>query len=146
MKDLSPQYRKLRIEPREYGEANHLGFSQTNIVKYATRYPFKDGAKDLKKVIECAAWLLKHEYDVTTYYEFSDDQREPQPSASVAPAPAAGKPRKKADAPKPKKNTGNTKPRTAAQLEALKRGRERAAEKRAAARAETKEDIQSAEN
>lgn len=82
MKDLSPHYRKLRIEPREYGEANHLGFSQTNIVKYATCYPFKDGAKDLQKVIESAAWLLKNEYGITTYYEFSnDDETQPTPSA-----------------------------------------------------------------
>ena len=48
-------YAILAIEPITYIEANHMGFHDGNVVKYITRYKYKDGIEDLKK----AKWYLE---------------------------------------------------------------------------------------
>lgn len=45
----SQHYKAFTIEPIVYIEANHLGFSEGNIVKYVTRWRHKDGLDDLRK-------------------------------------------------------------------------------------------------
>jgi hypothetical protein len=55
-------YKNQKIQPIEYIHANDLGFCEGNIVKYATRHKFKNGAEDLKKVIHYAQLLLDLEY------------------------------------------------------------------------------------
>lgn len=42
-------YTRQGIQPVEYIRANDLDFFQGNVVKYVTRYKFKDGLKDLEK-------------------------------------------------------------------------------------------------
>ena len=42
------------IEPIDYIEANGLGFSEANVIKYVTRYKKKNGVEDLRK----ARWYL----------------------------------------------------------------------------------------
>ena len=42
-------YSRFKIEPIEFIEANGIGFSAGNVIKYVCRYDAKDGIKDLKK-------------------------------------------------------------------------------------------------
>lgn len=44
-------YKKFKIQPIEFIQANNLTFEQGNIIKYICRYDFKDGIKDLDKAI-----------------------------------------------------------------------------------------------
>ena len=55
-------YKKLAIQPVEYGMKNGLNFCQGNIVKYASRYPDKGGAEDLEKVKHYADLAIELEY------------------------------------------------------------------------------------
>ena len=42
-------YRDRAIQPWDYIVANDLNFLAGNVVKYVTRYPYKNGIADLKK-------------------------------------------------------------------------------------------------
>lgn len=54
-------YSKVNIQPIEYITANNLGFSEGNVIKYITRYKYKNGLEDLKK----ALWYIN--YLIDTY-------------------------------------------------------------------------------
>jgi len=47
-------YAKLSIEPLDYAEANNLDILEFSIIKYVSRWRFKNGIVDLKK----ARWYL----------------------------------------------------------------------------------------
>ena len=55
-------YKRFAIQPIEYTHKNNLNFIQGNIIKYATRYKFKGGIKDLEKVKHYADLLIELEY------------------------------------------------------------------------------------
>jgi hypothetical protein len=55
-------YRRFKIQPVEFIIANQLGFLAGNIVKYATRYKFKGGAEDVRKIIHYCELILEFEY------------------------------------------------------------------------------------
>lgn len=42
-------YKEQKIQPLEYIFANNLGFCEGNVIKYVTRYKYKNGLEDLKK-------------------------------------------------------------------------------------------------
>jgi hypothetical protein len=42
-------YSRMKIQPTEYIIANEMGFCEGNVVKYVSRYKFKNGVEDLKK-------------------------------------------------------------------------------------------------
>ena len=42
-------YKQLAIEPTEYIHKNKLGWCEGNVVKYISRWKFKNGLEDLKK-------------------------------------------------------------------------------------------------
>ena len=48
-------YEKQKIQPIDYIEANNLSFCEGNIVKYITRWKYKNGLEDLEK----AKWYLE---------------------------------------------------------------------------------------
>jgi len=48
-------YEKQKIQPIEYIEANNLSFCEGNVVKYITRWKYKNGLEDLEK----AKWYLE---------------------------------------------------------------------------------------
>lgn len=58
-------YSKVEIQPIEYILANNLGFCRGNIIKYITRDKFKDKDKDIKKIIDYAAYILCNDYGYT---------------------------------------------------------------------------------
>lgn len=47
-------YAKLKIEPLDYAEANEMDILEFSIIKYVSRWKFKNGLVDLKK----AQWYL----------------------------------------------------------------------------------------
>jgi hypothetical protein len=51
----SDHYKKLKIEPIEYAEANDLTPHEFCVIKYISRWRFKDGILDLKK----AKWYIE---------------------------------------------------------------------------------------
>ena len=55
-------YSTLPIQPIEYIVKNNLNWFQGNMVKYATRYPYKNKAEDLRKIIHYATLALEIEY------------------------------------------------------------------------------------
>lgn len=127
--DMSPHYRKLAIEPREYAEKNALTFGEGNAIKFITLHRYRKKAEDLKNAIESVAYLLREHYGITTYYEFKEGVQEVQgvqENDNNEQVPGAVPPPSAEDdaAVAPPRNTGNKRPRTPAQLEALRRGRE----------------------
>jgi Cdc6-like AAA superfamily ATPase len=44
-------YSRFVIDPVTFVEANKLGFSQGNVVKYVCRWDAKEGVKDLRKAL-----------------------------------------------------------------------------------------------
>ena len=54
-------YSKLAIEPYEYSYKNNLNCFQFNIIKYVTRYPFKNGIEDLEKAKHTIERLIQEE-------------------------------------------------------------------------------------
>lgn len=65
MKTLQEQvggnhYKTMKIQPIEYILANDLGFIEGCIVKYVSRYKFKNGVEDLKKARQNLDILIEH--------------------------------------------------------------------------------------
>lgn len=58
-------YRNGQIQPIDYIESNDLGFSEGSVVKYITRWCFKNGAQDLCKAIHYTLLLLKEYFGLT---------------------------------------------------------------------------------
>ena len=54
-------YKHLKIQPIEYCLHNNLNVAQSKVVKYITRYPFKNGIEDLQKA--------KHMIDILIEFE-----------------------------------------------------------------------------
>lgn len=52
-------YTRQKIQPIEYIWANDLGFSEGNIIKYATRWRYKGGIKDLEKLVHHGNLLIE---------------------------------------------------------------------------------------
>jgi|ERR1019366_937263 hypothetical protein len=63
--NVQPQgdhYRKMKIQPVEYISANNIPFMAGNIIKYASRYRDKNGAKDIEKIKHYCDLILELEY------------------------------------------------------------------------------------
>ena len=54
-------YARLAIEPDSYIDANNFGFRQGNVIKYVSRFDFKDGLKDLIKARENLDRMIEKE-------------------------------------------------------------------------------------
>jgi len=55
-------YRKGSIQPIEYIYANGMDFFSGNVVKYITRWKYKNGLEDLKKAKHYIELLMEQEY------------------------------------------------------------------------------------
>jgi len=51
-------YSKMAFEPIEYILANKLGYCESNVIKYVSRYKSKGGISDLKKAIHYLEILI----------------------------------------------------------------------------------------
>lgn len=54
-------YESLPIQPTDYIHQNGMGFIAGNIVKYVTRYKFKNGLEDLRKAQHYLTQLIEYE-------------------------------------------------------------------------------------
>ena len=57
-------YKKCGIEPVEYIHANGLDFNEGSIVKYITRHRRKNGAEDIRKIIDYCNIILELDYGI----------------------------------------------------------------------------------
>lgn len=57
-------YKKCGIEPVEYIHANNLDFNEGSIVKYITRHRRKNGAEDIRKIIDYCNIILELDYGI----------------------------------------------------------------------------------
>ena len=55
-------YKKLKIQPIEFIDANGLDFLQGNVVKYITRHKDKNGAADVRKALHYCQLILELQY------------------------------------------------------------------------------------
>jgi len=55
-------YRQGSIQPIEYIHANDMDFFSGNVVKYITRWKYKNGLEDLKKAKHYIELLMEQEY------------------------------------------------------------------------------------
>jgi len=55
-------YRQGSIQPIEYIHANEMDFFSGNVVKYITRWKYKNGLEDLKKAKHYIELLMEQEY------------------------------------------------------------------------------------
>jgi len=55
-------YRQGSIQPIEYIHANSMDFFSGNVVKYITRWKYKNGLEDLKKAKHYVELLMEQEY------------------------------------------------------------------------------------
>lgn len=69
---MSSHYKKGSVEPIELIIGQDMGFLEGNIVKYVTRYKYKDGIKDLEKAKYYLDKLLEK-----AAVEFTDSQIKP---------------------------------------------------------------------
>lgn len=61
--NIEPQhYLMFEITPYEYVTKNNLGWEVSNVIKYATRYKYKNGKEDLEKAIKYLELLIEREY------------------------------------------------------------------------------------
>lgn len=55
-------YKDMAIQPIEFILANKLPYCEANIIKYACRHKRKNGAEDIRKVIQYAMFILENDY------------------------------------------------------------------------------------
>ena len=60
-KDIDPIHYHMEIEPFDYIHDNQLNFAEGNVVKYITRWRYKDGIKDLYKAKQYIEMLIAKE-------------------------------------------------------------------------------------
>ena len=58
-------YKKCKIEPVEYINANGLDFFEGNCLKYLSRHKYKNKDEDIKKLMHYASYILKYQYGYT---------------------------------------------------------------------------------
>ena len=58
-------YLKMKIQPSEFANKNHLPFAEGNAIKYICRHKDKGGKEDLKKA--------KHYIDMIIERDYSDE-------------------------------------------------------------------------
>lgn len=56
-------YKDMPIQPIEYILANGLGYCEGNVIKYVSRYKFKNGVEDLKKARHYLDLLIEAQDD-----------------------------------------------------------------------------------
>ena len=62
-------YKQFAIQPIEFINANNLSYMQGNVIKYVTRYPFKNGLTDLEKAKHYIEMLIEFERNKQVPYK-----------------------------------------------------------------------------
>jgi hypothetical protein len=61
MEATNPVHYHFDIEPFDYIHDNQMGFAEGNVIKYITRWRYKDGIKDLYKAKQYIDMLIAKE-------------------------------------------------------------------------------------
>lgn len=69
-------YTEGSIEPIDYIVANDLDFIEGNIIKYVTRYKYKNGLQDLMKAKDYLDRLIKENYSLITKENIKSMEKE----------------------------------------------------------------------
>ena len=59
--DVDPKHSHFDIEPFDYIHDNQMNFAEGNVIKYITRWRYKDGIKDLYKAKQYIDMLIAKE-------------------------------------------------------------------------------------
>lgn len=57
-------YQLQEIQPIDYILSNELDFCEGNVIKYVTRWRYKNGLEDLKKAKHYLDFLIEHQEEV----------------------------------------------------------------------------------
>ena len=69
-----PHYNQGSIEPIDYIVANKLSYCEGNVVKYISRWKFKNGVEDLKKAKQYIDFIIdKENLNTVTETKLKDD-------------------------------------------------------------------------
>ena len=69
-----PHYNQGGIEPIDYIVANKLSYCEGNVVKYISRWKFKNGVEDLKKAKQYIDFIIdKENLNTVTETKLKDD-------------------------------------------------------------------------
>ena len=55
-------YRKMKIQPSEFANKNHLPFAEGNVIKYISRHQYKGGKEDLLKAKHFIDMIIERDY------------------------------------------------------------------------------------
>ena len=84
-------YKGMAIQPIDYIAGNDLNWYQGNIVKYATRYPFKGCAvDDLRKIIHYAELALEAEMEEVSDKDYQLEKLDTAPPVRLKTHPLDG--------------------------------------------------------
>ena len=56
-------YRKMKIQPSEFANKNHLPFAEGNVIKYISRHQYKGGKEDLLKAKHFIDMIIERDYE-----------------------------------------------------------------------------------
>lgn len=55
-------YRKMKIQPIDFIQANDMKYAEANVLKYICRHQDKEGRKDIIKAIRYCYFILERDY------------------------------------------------------------------------------------
>ena len=55
-------YLKMKIQPSEFANKNHLPFAEGNVIKYISRHQYKGGKEDLLKAMHFIEMIIERDY------------------------------------------------------------------------------------
>lgn len=67
MEQMENHYKNLKVEPIDFIIKYHLSFCYGNVIKYISRYKYKNGEEDLLKAIRYVEYIRKggkEEYEI----------------------------------------------------------------------------------
>lgn len=73
-------YKRMKIQPIDFAEQNQMTGMETEALKHLCRHRFKDGLKDVKKLIHYAQMLALHYYGVKSDISYRSEIERPHKS------------------------------------------------------------------
>ena len=56
-------YLRMKIQPSEFANKNHLPFAEGNVIKYISRHQYKGGKEDLLKAKHFIDMIIERDYE-----------------------------------------------------------------------------------
>ena len=68
-------YKKMKIQPRAFIEANEIKHGEASAIEYIVRHENKNGAQDIMKAIENLQLVLKFRYELESDFKIKNKKR-----------------------------------------------------------------------